>query len=914
MPKLKDHYAILVAITRYPGLSCLNGPENDADDFKSWLLDESGGNLDEERIKVISSSKFPPIEDPEEPYDANPTETEFKKVLDSWLKEKDEEGKLVWRDRVGKRLYLFFAGHGFTAGTLPDPALFTAQAQDGDIAHIAGLRYASKIRNAGFFDEIVLVMDCCQDVLKASQVLDPSWNPPDNSASNKVMLMEAYAAPRGKKAREGAEGLGPVRGYFSYVFLQALRNAPADADGYVTARAVEDTARDAWVRDGYNKRTDVTEPPIIAPRAMRLYRRGLPPQITPPSPGPYVIGPNSGPGGPPISPQGSQQDECSDAIQGQPIGGDLPSPPGRRSTVDTTISSQDPGALIRVLDTKRHEVAAGIGRLKAKLRPGQYTSRFRVGDEAQDRPFTLSPDDKPVQIEQGLLPFSSPIPLENTSTHHEYHYYPAMDLGATAVQRAHRSGFPDSVGTLMVFARDAAHKFGTQWSMPLGTREGLRVRKLDEKTGAPKIVPCEPVVDDKKGYCSLLLNDLSPGTYFLGVRRQQRDYVSWQEMALTVAPSWWRTEVYLDSIDDDLIGRRFDIESASVLIVPGKGSGSLYGSEARFTEVARLALLEGRLGVDDHLLHSVRDIGMPSPMLALYAAYALTLSSQPDFESIRMLCDRLRERWTSRSADVKLLESWCSTNDIRSGRSKEIDLRLDEVPMIARGWELSKQLGSEAQVALGAQYHVGMWRTSSLLWTQTQVPEMVEVRKTWAEFSAMSLAFELKPSIILPQIAASLGPLGPMLSPLQQALRRALIDTAESEENTKLDTFTETFSKASGFDRTIVLSALTDLLEQSSATTTSLASAEVGKTYLGKVVHVADFGAFVELFPGIDGLLHISEIAEQRIRDVRDELKLGDQVLVKVLAIEGNKIRLSRKAILREQREKQSRETEAGSV
>src|SRR6202045_4004673 len=86
------------------------------------------------------------------------------------------------------------------------------------------------------------------------------------------------------------------------------------------------------------------------------------------------------------------------------------------------------------------------------------------------------------------------------------------------------------------------------------------------------------------------------------------------------------------------------------------------------------------------------------------------------------------------------------------------------------------------------------------------------------------------------------------------------------------------------------------------------ATAEVGKTYLGKVVRLADFGAFVEIFPGTDGLLHISEIAEQRIRDVRDELKLGDQVLVKVLAIEGNKIRLSRKAVLREQRDKQQKE------
>jgi polyribonucleotide nucleotidyltransferase len=82
------------------------------------------------------------------------------------------------------------------------------------------------------------------------------------------------------------------------------------------------------------------------------------------------------------------------------------------------------------------------------------------------------------------------------------------------------------------------------------------------------------------------------------------------------------------------------------------------------------------------------------------------------------------------------------------------------------------------------------------------------------------------------------------------------------------------------------------------------ASAEIGKTYLGKVVRLVDFGAFVELFPGTDGLLHISEVAEYRIRDVRDELKEGDQILVKCIGIEGNKIKLSRKAVLREQREK----------
>jgi polyribonucleotide nucleotidyltransferase len=79
---------------------------------------------------------------------------------------------------------------------------------------------------------------------------------------------------------------------------------------------------------------------------------------------------------------------------------------------------------------------------------------------------------------------------------------------------------------------------------------------------------------------------------------------------------------------------------------------------------------------------------------------------------------------------------------------------------------------------------------------------------------------------------------------------------------------------------------------------------EVGKTYLGKVVRLAEFGAFVEIFPGTDGLLHVSEIAEHRVKEVKDELREGDQILVKVLSIEGNRIKLSRKAVLREQREK----------
>jgi polyribonucleotide nucleotidyltransferase len=86
------------------------------------------------------------------------------------------------------------------------------------------------------------------------------------------------------------------------------------------------------------------------------------------------------------------------------------------------------------------------------------------------------------------------------------------------------------------------------------------------------------------------------------------------------------------------------------------------------------------------------------------------------------------------------------------------------------------------------------------------------------------------------------------------------------------------------------------------------ASAEPGKTYLGTVIKIVDFGAFVEIFTGTEGLLHISEIAEHRINQVRDELNEGDQILVKCLALDGNKIKLSRRAVLRDQREKRKAE------
>jgi polyribonucleotide nucleotidyltransferase len=79
------------------------------------------------------------------------------------------------------------------------------------------------------------------------------------------------------------------------------------------------------------------------------------------------------------------------------------------------------------------------------------------------------------------------------------------------------------------------------------------------------------------------------------------------------------------------------------------------------------------------------------------------------------------------------------------------------------------------------------------------------------------------------------------------------------------------------------------------------AEAEVGRIYKGTVRKIVEFGAFVEILPGTDGLVHISQLAPERVRKVSDVLKEGDEVMVKVLEIDRQgKIRLSRKEALQE--------------
>lgn len=778
----KSHYALLVAINRYPGLSDLAGPENDAEAFARWL--KQTGGLDDDHVKVVKSSDFAPVSDP---YDANPTDSHIKKALNGWLK----DGQGQWRDRVGERLYLFFAGHGFTAGSLTDPALFTAQAQLDDRTHIAAYRYAAKIANAGFFDEIVLVMDCCQDVLKAAAVTEPSWSPPDRAASGRVKTMVALGAPRGHKAFEdkpaappaGAPPAPPVHGYFSQVFLEALKTAPADAQGDVTARAVEDRFDQIW-QATYLQKTGYA-PPFTAPKGLVLYHKAA----AAPSP--------------------------PDGLLGGTVA---------RVKREVTIGLPDLGAELRVFDARRRLVARSDRGLKLELPVGRYRARVRVGGIIGERDFEVErPQGKlnkleyarepepgaGMKLEMPALDFVSPVPAGWSRSHHEYQMGPCGSLLDRAGADA---GTAAGDATLFVFARDSEHRSGP-WKMALELRRALRLQRL-VADGASEEVALQIEADDGAAWCSFT-QPLQSGTWLLGARRRLRGRWVWDEIVLHVAAGW-RTEVYLDAIDDTEAGRRYDLDDAALFVAP-RTAGSLYGSEAvRRTELLRAALVRaaGSGDADDPMPEFDPDTLGPAGVL--YAAALETLEAVPGTVQLGRWLRWLHHRWSPHSADVRLLERWLAAQGRRRDEAPPPPLTLagDAVPMLAGSYALLARPEVAAALAPAVQHRVAMWRTTGGLWVQTQQPEDGAAA---APAAAAALPRRADGTPDLQRIAAALGRPNPALSPLHQMLRGALIDARDEADPAALAAAAAGVARAAAVGDDTLHEVLADLWRLSAA-------------------------------------------------------------------------------------------------
>ncbi len=112
-------------------------------------------------------------------------------------------------------------------------------------------------------------------------------------------------------------------------------------------------------------------------------------------------------------------------------------------------------------------------------------------------------------------------------------------------------------------------------------------------------------------------------------------------------------------------------------------------------------------------------------------------------------------------------------------------------------------------------------------------------------------------------------------------------------------------------DGTVFISSIDEAMNQKAKKIIEdiVREVEVGQMYLGKVKRIEKFGAFVEIFSGKDGLVHISELAEERVGKVEDVVSIGDEILVKVTEIDKQgRVNLSRKAVLREQKEQEKQQ------
>jgi hypothetical protein len=232
-----DDYAIVVGINRYPGISPLRGPENDARAFRDWLVSPSGGKLpagDRKRLKLIVSSDYP---ESDEPRGANPT---LELVEGAFY----ELFKLALKGKIGRRLYVFMAGHGFAPSMgfspgLDESALLMANAEKQALGyHIPGGVFVDWFRAAAAFDELLLFMDCCRDDYSRTAPHLPPFNELKRPEAASVKYFYAYATKWSYKAREKEVAPGLFHGLFSHALMEGLNGAAADRAGRITGQTL----------------------------------------------------------------------------------------------------------------------------------------------------------------------------------------------------------------------------------------------------------------------------------------------------------------------------------------------------------------------------------------------------------------------------------------------------------------------------------------------------------------------------------------------------------------------------------------------------------------------------------------------------------------------------------------------------
>jgi hypothetical protein len=240
----KDDWAIVAGVKTYfdPDLGGLEGPENDANEFYQWVVSDGGGAVARGQAQLILSSMYHvPFQSAS---DAMPTAEAVKASFDH-LKSIADENEQNGNGRVvGRRLYLFFSGHGFAPSHRDDlTAMLTADAnvKQEKLSHIVCSYMADFFWRARFFDEILLFVDCCRSIMECAQLYMP-YDDERGSDYWTVRRLYGYGARVAKESREWKMPDGQVHGVFTRTLMDALNGAGYDPKDptKITAESLRD--------------------------------------------------------------------------------------------------------------------------------------------------------------------------------------------------------------------------------------------------------------------------------------------------------------------------------------------------------------------------------------------------------------------------------------------------------------------------------------------------------------------------------------------------------------------------------------------------------------------------------------------------------------------------------------------------
>jgi hypothetical protein len=634
----EDDWAIVVGIWTYPDLGNLTGPQNDAKAFADWVRSPAGGGVPENHVRLILSSDFAPADSASL---AEPTpgrvEALFDELDDVAQRNKDRMEGL----RVGRRLYLYMAGHG-CAPILDESVLLMANATRRRAGyHIPGKPWANWFYRAGYFDEILLFMDCCRENYPQAPLNVPSYidvTAPD--AVDRGRRLFAFGTKWSRLARERPMDDGTVRGVFTAALLEGLKGAAAEPDGRVTASSLAgylQTNMKTFLSEvdradpGIPKAPDVELHPVIDDDFVIV--TVAPPQTAPP--------------------------EMQTAVDGSALS-------------RLTVTTGDGGSEIFLVDGRLHVVAQAGGELQGNFDPGIYLIKIRAGEATREEYVTLTPGEE-VTKAFPRLEFASSAPLADTAFSDQQH----REIAITQSRLPHvKSGHGSEI---YVVVRNSASP--GQPVAEAGVHPGQGLALLSAGGATLVDLGTQSWTDSSASSIAVCNVEIDPGIYKLSFGTPDGGHLE----QVVVASPGWQTQVFLlqRAPDSNSEVPRIDLSGAAVFMAPLDRVDRFDPErpQNRLVELARQGLASRRQILTPKLRESLGQ-NRDDPMLGIIGGHLLLLDPEPDLDLLRLVVGNVRGMLGQAShPDVEALA-------VRLDPSAVTHV-FESPPMLRRSWTLA---------------------------------------------------------------------------------------------------------------------------------------------------------------------------------------------------------------------------------